>query len=94
MADTETGIGFAPEVIRVTRTDGPRFTHTVDAGVLSVIRGLHPQGLALRDVTGLYAAANGINDEAALHELEQSSSAAIVDLVRHGVVLPAEIAAI
>lgn len=94
LADTETGIGFAPEVIRVTRTDGPRFTHTVDAGVLSVIRGLHPQGLALRDVTGLYAAANGINDEAALHELEQSSSAAIVDLVRHGVVLPAEIAAI
>lgn len=94
LTNNETGIGFSPEVTRVTRMDGPRFTHTVDAGVLTILRGLHPQGLTLRDVAGIYAAANGIDDADAVHEVEQASAAAVVDLVRHGVVLPAEIATV
>lgn len=94
LADADAGIGFAPEVARVTRTDGPRFSHEVDRGVQSVLAGLHPQGLALRDVVGLLAASRGIDDPARLGELEDGAAGAVVDLVRHGLVIPAELAEI
>lgn len=91
LADAEAGIGFAPEVARVTRTDGPRFSHEVDRGVQSVLAGLHPQGLPLRDVVGLLAASRGITDPTQLDELEDGAVGAVVDLVRHGLVIPAEL---
>ena len=92
LADTSAGIGFAPEVARVTRTDGPRFTHDVDAGVLAILSGLNPDGLPLRDVVGLYAAANGLYDYDEIQQVETSAVPAVVDLIRHGLVLPAGIA--
>ena len=91
LADTNAGMGFAPEVTRITRTDGPRFTHDIDAGVLAILSGLNPEGLALRDVAGLYAAANGLYDLDETQQVEASAAGVVVDLIRHGLVLPAEI---
>lgn len=91
-ADAESGMGFTPAVVRVTRTDGPRFSHEIDDGIRRILSGLHPQGLSLREVVGLYALSSGVESEDDLAALEQSSAAAVVDLVRHGMVLPAEIA--
>lgn len=89
VADAETGMGFESAVIRLTRTDGPRFSHEVDESLASVIAGLHPQGLSLEETVGLWAASQGIEDES---ELVEAAVRAVVDLVRHGLVLPAEIA--
>lgn len=89
VADSETGMGFAPSVTRLTRTDGPRFSHEVDQGIASIVSGLHPQGLNLRETVGLWAAAQGLENE---DELLSSAIAAVVDLVRHGLLVPAEIA--
>lgn len=90
LADTETGMGFAAEVTRITRTEGPRFSHEIDTAVRSLLSGLHPHGLPLRDVVGLLAASQSIGD---VGELEQSVVRIVVDLVRHGLVLPAELVA-
>lgn len=94
LADVTTGMGFSPEVVRVTRTEGPRFSHEVDEGVRALLAGLHPHGLPLRDVVGLLAASQGVTDETDVADLESGAVAAIVDLVRHGVVIPADIAEI
>ena len=92
LADTSAGIGFANEVTRVSRTDGPRFSHEVDAGVRAVLAGLHPQGLSLRDVVGLFAASRSLTADTQVQELESTAAAAVVDLIRHGIVVPADIA--
>lgn len=90
LADTETGMGFAPEVTRVTRTDGPRFTHDVDDAVAAILAGLNPDGLPLRDIVSLWAASHGLDDNAE-NTLYDEAAGVIVDLIRHGIVLPAEI---
>ncbi|WIM69036.1 class I SAM-dependent methyltransferase [Corynebacterium breve] len=89
LADSETGMGFTPQVIRLTRTDGPRFSHEVDRALASIVAGLHPQGLNLEETVGLWAAAQGIDDE---EELASSAVSAVVDLIRHGLILPSDIA--
>ncbi|MHA2789141.1 DUF7782 domain-containing protein [Corynebacterium sp. S7] len=91
VADSEVGMGFNSKVIRLTRTDGPRFSHEVDSALASIIAGLHPNGLSLGETVGLWAASQGIVDDS---ELRSSAAGAVVDLVRHGLVLPAEIAKI
>ena len=91
-ADAESGMGFVPAVARITRMDGPRFTHELDGGIRRILSGLHPQGLPLREVVGLFAMSQGIESEDDLTSLEQSCAAAVVDLIRHGMVLPADIA--
>ncbi|WP_018295676.1 DUF7059 domain-containing protein [Corynebacterium lubricantis] len=91
VADSEVGMGFNSRVIRLTRTDGPRFSHEVDAPLASIIAGLHPSGLSLGETISLWSASQGIEDDA---ELLDSAATAVVDLIRHGVVLPAEIAEI
>lgn len=90
LTDTSTGMGFAPEVKRLTRTDGPRFTHDVDEAVAAIVAGLNPDGLPLRDIVSLWAASHGL-DDAAESELMTEAAAVIVDLIRHGFVLPADI---
>lgn len=92
VTDTATGMGFKEEVVRVTRTDGPRFSHEIDQDLRTVLAGLHPQGLPLRGIVGLFAASRGIDGADEVAELEHSAALAITDLVRHGVVVPAEIA--
>ncbi len=86
-ADLDAGVGFAPAALRLTRTDGPRWSHDVDRHLASIVAGLHPQGLSLGEVVGLYAMANDLDEE----QLLESAVPAIVDLVRHGLVLPAEL---
>lgn len=81
--------GFHPEVIRLTRTDGPRFSHDIDAALSAIIAGLSPVGLTLRDVAELYCTVNGID----VDELAEALVPLIVDLVRHGMVLPADLIA-
>ena len=93
VADAEAGMGFAQRVTRVSRMDGPRFTHEVDDGVVSILSGLHPQGLPLREVVGLLVASQGVDDPAEHTRLENNAAAIVVDCVRHGLVLPAEIIA-
>ncbi|WP_051059700.1 DUF7059 domain-containing protein [Corynebacterium capitovis] len=90
-ADVETGMGFAPRVIRLARTDGPRFSHEIDDGLLSIVSGLHPRGLSLQDVAGLWATAHAV---AETDKFYSDVARAVVDLVRHGVLIPADIAEI
>ncbi|HIW92458.1 MAG TPA: methyltransferase [Candidatus Corynebacterium avicola] len=80
-------IGFHPEVLRLTRTEGPRYSHEIDAPLSAVVAGLSPQGLSLRDTAELYCAVNGLDEE----EFTTALVPLIVDLVRHGLVLPAEL---
>lgn len=89
LADAEAGVGFARAAARVTRTEGPRWSHEVDAALSAVISGLHPNGLDLAETVGLYAAANGIGDDDT-DELVTAAVAAVVDLVRHGLLVPGE----
>ncbi len=90
VTDDGAGMGFAPAALRLTRTDGPRFTHDVDEALASIVAGLHPDGLSLSEVVGIYAAARGLDDATADTLLEQAVDAAI-DLVRHGFLVPAEL---
>jgi methylase of polypeptide subunit release factors len=82
--DPRTDPGFRPETIRITRTDGPGFSHDIDEALSSVLAGLAPHGLSLRDVAGLYCAVNDLDDD----EFTRALVPLIVDLVRHGMVLP------
>ena len=92
VADTDAGMGFSPRVTRLSRTDGPRFSHEIDAGLRSIVAGLHPQGLALGDIVDLWAASTGGETGGGDADLAASAASAVVDLVRHGIVVPADIA--
>ena len=83
--DEDAGVGFTRAALRLTRTDGPRWSHDVDTHLAAIVAGLHPQGLSLRETTELYAMANGLDEQ----ELVDVAVPAVVDLVRHGLVLPA-----
>ena len=85
VADVEQGQGFTPYALRLSRTEGPAWTHEIDEHVRAVISGLNPEGLKLRDVAGLYCAVHGL-DEAAFTD---ALMPIITDLIRHGFLLPA-----
>ncbi|WPF65238.1 MULTISPECIES: methyltransferase [unclassified Corynebacterium] len=87
VADTATGMGFRPAVQRLSRMDGPRFSHEVDEHIAAIVSGLHPEGLSLGEVVHLYCAAQDLDADSVLPEV----SAAVVDLVRHGLLLPADL---
>lgn len=81
------GAGFTSAVLRLSRIDGPRFSHEVDSPLSAIVAGINPNGLTLGETAELYCA---------VHDLDmQSFSAAlvplIVDLVRHGLLLPSEL---
>ncbi|OFO12941.1 transferase [Corynebacterium sp. HMSC22B11] len=98
-ADAEAGQGFRELCLRLARTDGPAWTHEIDAAVESILAGLNPEGLALEDVLGLYAAVTGPAEDEGLdvgHEnyeevLAERMLGIIVDLVRHGIVVPSSL---
>ncbi|MEH6241530.1 class I SAM-dependent methyltransferase [Corynebacterium pseudotuberculosis] len=85
--DIQAGMGFASTVLRLTRTDGLRFSHEVDQHIAAIIAGLHPAGLSLREVAELYAFSNGLEEDSLYTELIQP----IVALIQHGIILPADI---
>lgn len=90
IADTNQGMGFQPAALRICRTDGPRFSHDIDPHLQAIVSGLHPGGLPLAEVVELYCAAQGIDAAPLLPSVID----AVVDLLRHGLVLPAELAAV
>jgi len=83
--DEDAGVGFTRVALRLTRTDGPRWSHDVDTHLAAIVAGLHPQGLSLRETAELYAMANGLDEQS----LVSAAVPAVVDLVRHGLVMPA-----
>ncbi|QPK78330.1 methyltransferase [Corynebacterium lizhenjunii] len=85
LPDTESGQGFSRAVLRLSRTDGPRWQHEVDEHVAAIVAGLHPQGLNLRDTVGVYAAIHGYDEQ----ELLDAAVPIMVDLFRHGMIMPA-----
>lgn len=96
LPDESSGMGFLTVTLRITRTEGPRFSHDIDDALLSILSGLHPQGMTLRDVLELWATVHDVDPQAPTAEglsLEDEVRAAIVDLVRHGMILPAELPA-
>ncbi|MCK7636886.1 DUF7059 domain-containing protein [Corynebacterium pygosceleis] len=87
VTDEDTRQGFRPAALRITRTEGPRFSHDIDEHLMAVLSGIHPRGLTLRETVELYCAAKGLDADEVLPE----AVAAVVDLIRHGIVLPADI---
>ncbi|AKE41378.1 transferase [Corynebacterium kutscheri] len=87
LTNTAESMGFSPTALRLHRTDGPRFSHDIDTHLLAIIQGLHPQGLSLGEVADLYALSKGLNEDA----LKKAVVVPVVDLIRHGFILPSEI---
>ncbi|GAB3941500.1 methyltransferase [Corynebacterium tapiri] len=87
VANEDAGVGFAPAALRLTRTDGPRFSHEVDEALAAIVAGLHPQGLSLVDIVELYALSHDLDGDALLDD----AVVAIVDLIRHGLVIPTQL---
>lgn len=87
LPDTEEGVGFSPAALRLTRTDGPRFSHDVDEAIAAIVAGLRPDGLNLEETVGLFAVSRGLDEDT----LIEGAVAAVVDLVRHGLLLPADL---
>ncbi|MBN9643340.1 methyltransferase [Corynebacterium mendelii] len=81
------GCGFIPAGYRLTRTDGPGFSHEIDEGLAAIVKGLNPSGLSLKDTVELYAAVSGDDSE----QLVDAAVAAAVDLLRHGMIRPADL---
>ncbi|MCQ9342476.1 DUF7782 domain-containing protein [Corynebacterium kozikiae] len=88
--DDAAGQGFRNVVRRLTRTEGPRWTHEIDEAVQTIVQGLHPQGLGLEEIGALYALSQGLNEEES-DGLVSELPRLIADLVRHGLVIPAEL---
>ena len=85
--DEETQQGFTRSALRITRTDGPRWSHEVDEHLAAIVAGLNPQGLNLEETIGLYAAAHGFDEE----EITAAALPAVIDMVRHGLLIPADL---
>lgn len=86
-SDEYSSHGFRRYVMRLTRTDGPAWSHEVDEPLVKVLSGLHPQALSLEDVAGLYCAVHDLDADAFLEALRPI----VVDLVRHGMIIPADL---
>lgn len=89
LTDADNEQGFAPEALRITRTDGPRWSHDIDESVLALIGAVHPDAplgftVELLGDFGQF----GNTDLAGVRE---SMVPVIVDLVRHGFLLPTEL---
>ncbi|MDY6050531.1 MAG: methyltransferase [Corynebacterium sp.] len=83
-ADAKAQIGFTPAAVRMGRLDAPYPPRSVDEATVSILSGLSPDGLTLREVSELYAAAQGL-DEAAILD---AAGRMIVDAIRLGLVEP------
>ncbi|PMC61496.1 rRNA or tRNA methylase [Corynebacterium xerosis] len=81
--------GFSPAALRVTRTDGPRWSHDTDDAIVRILSALHPDA-ALSTVLDVMAMLGALPEDG-LDEIKEAVVPIIVDLVRHGLVLPAEL---
>ena len=90
-AATSTDQGFGEETIQLTRTDGPGWTHEIDATLAAILAGLSWDGLCLRDVAELYHAINGEDLGMDAAELVDQLVPLAVALVRHGMIVPRDL---
>lgn len=91
VADHEREQGFEPAALRVTRTDGPRWSHDTDEAVVRILSALHPDA-SLGTVIDVMAMLGAIDEDAA-DGVKEAVVPVIVDLVRHGLVLPVDLLA-
>lgn len=77
--------GWAREVTRVHRGNGPNWQHEIDELGATLLSGLSPGGLRLNELVELLAAANDLD----VDELTSSATELVVGLLRHGLVRPA-----
>ncbi|MDO4908427.1 MAG: methyltransferase [Corynebacterium sp.] len=89
VAVTAPEMGFNTVTRRITRMDGPQYVHEIDEALYSILSGLNPRGLCLGEVVSLFAYSHGLEDQEDV--LLQQTARAVVDLVRHGIVLPVEL---
>lgn len=81
--------GFERQVLRLTRTDGPRWSHEIDEVALTILKGLNPCGLTARGVCEFAEVVLGLDevdsdaDQTSLAELFRPL---LVDCIRHGLV--------
>lgn len=91
LADKDAGQGFVDFDTRISRTDGPAWSHSIDESVASILGALHPQ-VKLEDVIDIMAML-GAFDEDRVSEIKAGIVPIVVDLIRHGLVLPTEVLA-
>ncbi|WP_330229639.1 class I SAM-dependent methyltransferase [Nocardia sp. NBC_00508] len=76
--------GWAPEVARLHRGDGPRWQHEVDETTISLLAGMRADGLPLYELVELLALAHGCEEVTA--EFAADALSVVTGLVRHGLV--------
>ncbi|WP_225726667.1 MULTISPECIES: methyltransferase [unclassified Nocardia] len=79
--------GWAQEVARLHRGDGPRWQHEVDKSTISLLAGMRPDGLPLYELIELLALASGSDEVTA--EFATDALGVVTGLVRHGLIHPA-----
>lgn len=89
IADAEHQQGFTELALRLSRTDGPRWSHDIDDALLQVLSALHPSA-TLDSVIDIMAMLGAI-DEDAVSETKDALVPLVVDLVRHGLLVPTEL---
>ena len=91
VADAAQEQGFEPAALRVTRTDGPRWSHDADDAVVRILSALHPDA-SLGTVIDVMSMLGAIDEDAA-DAVKEAVVPVVVDLVRHGLVLPVDLLA-
>lgn len=81
--------GFSPAALRITRTDGPRWSHDTDDSIVRILSAITPDA-PLSTVLDVMAMLGALPEDG-LGEIREALVPVIVDLVRHGLVLPAEL---
>lgn len=89
LADVDSGQGFAEFDIRISRTDGPAWSHSIDESVVKILGALHPEA-ALSSIVDIMAMF-GAFEEDEVPAIKEALVPIVVDLVRHGIVLPTEL---
>ncbi|WP_293817978.1 methyltransferase [uncultured Corynebacterium sp.] len=83
--------GFGEESTRLTRTDGPGWSHEIDGVLATILAGLSWEGLNLRDVAEFYHAVHGDALGISAEELVDQLVPIALDLVRHGMIVPEDL---
>ncbi|MDO3649018.1 class I SAM-dependent methyltransferase [Nocardia mangyaensis] len=78
--------GWAEQVARLHRGDGPRWQHEVDESTIALVAGMRPDGLPLYELIELLALATGAEEVSP--EFAGQALGVVTGLVRHGLVRP------
>ncbi|MCZ4079602.1 class I SAM-dependent methyltransferase [Rhodococcus sp. H36-A4] len=76
--------GWAGEVVRVYRGNGPNWQHEIDELGAHLLAGMRPNGMALRELVALLASANDLDET----DLLDGAVELITGLFRHGLLAP------